>query len=172
LQWLYMYVASVCFKYFICFLDVCCRCVYLYVAYVLYICCECFIRMLHMFSNGFSSVFASISDACFKCFICLQTHIANVHLDVSKVDQVLHILQWHQCWRTAACRRTLAPTSRSAPHPLISSPSPPLPSLLSISPRQFELDLDAKFGGARVGWDAERDVVRYGRRCCVQDAEH
>jgi hypothetical protein len=85
-----LFVCCICFIHML-------RVFYPDVAYVLYICCECFIRMLHMFSNGFSSVFASISDACFKCFICLQTHIANVHLDVSKVDQVLHILQWHQC---------------------------------------------------------------------------
>jgi hypothetical protein len=63
-------------------IHVCCKCVYLDVAYVSHICCKCFIWMLHMFSNGFSSVFqmfsASVSDLCFKCFICLQTYIVNV----------------------------------------------------------------------------------------------
>jgi hypothetical protein len=34
-----------------------------------------------MFFNEFSSVlgiFASVSDVCFKCFICLQAYVANV----------------------------------------------------------------------------------------------
>ena len=42
---------------------------------------ECFIMMLHMFCNGFASVlgvFANVSDACFKCFIFLQTRVAKV----------------------------------------------------------------------------------------------
>jgi hypothetical protein len=37
---------------------------------------------LHMYCNDFSSIFsdifANISDACFKCFICLQTYAANI----------------------------------------------------------------------------------------------
>jgi hypothetical protein len=52
-------------------------------------CCVCFthmfasvfVRMLHMFCNDFLSVlavFASVSDACFECFIFLQTHVAKV----------------------------------------------------------------------------------------------
>jgi hypothetical protein len=40
------------------------------------------IWILHMYYNGFSSIFsdifANISDACFKCFICLQTYVANI----------------------------------------------------------------------------------------------
>jgi hypothetical protein len=64
------------------FLDVCCKCFYLDVAYVSQICLQVlFDRMLHMFCNGFSSVlgvFSSVSDACFKCFIFLQTHVAKV----------------------------------------------------------------------------------------------
>jgi len=63
------------------FLDVCCKCVYLDVAYVSYICCKCFIWMLRMFYNGFQvflGVFTSVSDSCFKCFICLQTYVPSV----------------------------------------------------------------------------------------------
>ena len=40
-----------------------------------------FVRMLHMFCNGFANVlgaFANVSDACFKCFIFLQTRVAKV----------------------------------------------------------------------------------------------
>jgi hypothetical protein len=63
-----------CSQYFICFLDVCCKCVILDVAYVSHICCKCFIWMLCMFLQWFQvflGVFVSVSDACFKCFICL-----------------------------------------------------------------------------------------------------
>jgi hypothetical protein len=53
-----------------------------------------FIWMLHMFFarafQVFSDVFASVSHPCFKCFICLKTHVASVSsLAVSKVDRVL-----------------------------------------------------------------------------------
>jgi hypothetical protein len=43
--------------------------------------CKCFIWMLRMLLQWFqvfSGVFASVSDACFKCFICLQTYVASV----------------------------------------------------------------------------------------------
>ena len=81
LKWLYTYVASFCSPCFIYFSDVCCKCVYLYVAYVSHICCKCFIWMLCMFYNGFQvflCVFASVSDACFKYFICLRMYVASV----------------------------------------------------------------------------------------------
>jgi hypothetical protein len=45
--------------------------------------------MLRMFCNGFqmfSGVFASVSDACFKCFIYLLLYIANVASECSKID--------------------------------------------------------------------------------------
>jgi hypothetical protein len=64
--------------------------VYLEVAYVSQIRCKCFIWMLDNFFNSFSSVFASVSDACFnvsnvcfKCFICLHTNVANIMHDPS-----------------------------------------------------------------------------------------
>jgi hypothetical protein len=63
------------------FLDICCNCVYLDVVYVSGICCKCFIWMLCMFYmvfKCFSYVFASVLDACFKCFICLQMYVASV----------------------------------------------------------------------------------------------
>jgi len=63
------------------FLNVCCKCVYLNIAYVSHICYKCFIWMLCMFYMVFKcflDVFESVSDACFKCFICLQTHVASV----------------------------------------------------------------------------------------------
>jgi hypothetical protein len=78
LQWLYMYVASVCPQCFIYsfrrMLQVC-----------LSRCCICFTHMLQVFylhvayvSNGFQVFFASVSDTCFKCFISLHTYVASV----------------------------------------------------------------------------------------------
>jgi hypothetical protein len=57
--YIYMHIGSICFK---CFQE--------FHAYV----CKCFIWILHMFAiifKCFSDVFVSVSDACFKCFICL-----------------------------------------------------------------------------------------------------
>ena len=56
--------------------------------------CKCFIWMLHMFAmvfKYFSDVFASVSDSCFKCFICLLLYVATVASDVLKLDRVLHM---------------------------------------------------------------------------------
>jgi hypothetical protein len=61
-----------------------------YIASVLSECCICFY-------NGFSSVvkvfLASVSDECFKCFICLQTYVANVASECFKSRSVLYMLQ-------------------------------------------------------------------------------
>jgi hypothetical protein len=84
LQWLYTYVAKVHLQCFICFSDVCCKHVYLNVGYV-------FTHMLQVFYldvvyvlQRFSSVFANILNACFKCFICLFYMLQVLHLNVSK----------------------------------------------------------------------------------------
>jgi hypothetical protein len=51
--------------------------------------------MLHMYAmvfKYFSGIFATVSDACFKCFMCLFFCMLQLlHLDVSKVDRVLHM---------------------------------------------------------------------------------
>jgi hypothetical protein len=69
-------------------------CFYRDVAYVLHICCKYFIWMLRMFAMVFK---------CFKLFLqVFKTHVSNIssisfcmlqvlHLDVSKVDQMLHM---------------------------------------------------------------------------------
>jgi hypothetical protein len=47
-----------------------------------------------MFCNGFkcfSGVFASVSDAYFKCYIVLRRMLQLLHLDVSKLDRLLHL---------------------------------------------------------------------------------
>jgi hypothetical protein len=69
LQWLYTYVVSSCSQCFICFSDVCCKCVYLDVAYVFAHMMQVFYLDVSYVYNGFkcfSGVFASVSDACFK----------------------------------------------------------------------------------------------------------
>jgi hypothetical protein len=50
---------------------------------------------LRIFCNEFSSVFrcfSSVSDACFKCFIVFRRMLQMFHLDISKVDPILHML--------------------------------------------------------------------------------
>jgi hypothetical protein len=55
-------VVHVCWKllfpmFHLFFLDVCCKCVYLKVTYVLHRCYKCFIYMLRMFYNGLQLFF-------------------------------------------------------------------------------------------------------------------
>ena len=63
---IYMHVASICFN---CFSGVSYVCLQVFHLDVAYIC------------NGFQmflEVFASVLDACFKCFICLLLYVATV----------------------------------------------------------------------------------------------
>ena len=63
------------------------------------VCCIYFTHMLQVFYldvvymvlKCFSGVFASVSDACFKCFICLQTYVASVASGCFKSRSVLHL---------------------------------------------------------------------------------
>jgi hypothetical protein len=74
-----MHVASICFK-----------CFQVFHTYA----CDYFILMLHIFAivfKCFSGIFASVLDACFKCFICLFFILQLLHLDVLKIDRVLHM---------------------------------------------------------------------------------
>ena len=103
----------------------------------------------HMFLQMFQ-VFHLSTDVCCKMFC----------LDVSKVDLVLHMLQWRGGWRTAACRRALAPTR--ATRLTLSSPSPPFPSLHLVSALALGwglLRVLRSDAGASVGWDAGRRDV-------------
>jgi hypothetical protein len=88
-RYIYMHVASICFK-----------CFSVFHTYI----CKHFILTLHMFAMVFKcfwDVFASVSDACFKCFICFFM-LQLLHMDISKVAQVLHM----GCAWEAAGRRT------------------------------------------------------------------
>jgi hypothetical protein len=77
LQWLYMYVAKVCYQCFICVFGRMLKCVYLDVAYISHICCMCFIWMLHMFAK----VFKCFQEKNFKCFRnMLQVCVSNVSI--------------------------------------------------------------------------------------------
>jgi hypothetical protein len=81
--------------FFICFSNACCKCVYLDVAYVSHICCECFIMILRMFVMV-SSVFRCFCE-CFKrmfqVFHLSSDYIASVASRCFKSSSVLHILQ-------------------------------------------------------------------------------
>jgi hypothetical protein len=63
---------------------------------VSYVCLQLFYWMLNMFTmifKCFSGVFTSVSYAYFKCFICIYLlfMLQLLHLNVSKVDQVLQM---------------------------------------------------------------------------------
>jgi hypothetical protein len=61
---------------------------------VSYVCLQVFYLDVAYVCNDFqmfSGVFASVSDACFKCFICLFFMLQLLHMDVSKVDRVVHM---------------------------------------------------------------------------------
>jgi hypothetical protein len=88
LQWLYMYVASVCFKYFICFFQTYVASIFIWMLCMLLTYCHAF--------QVFLGVFINVSYACFKCFIFLQTHVAKVS------SGCLYILQCDSS-ATAAC---------------------------------------------------------------------
>jgi hypothetical protein len=96
----------------------------------------------------FSGVFAIILDACFKCFIYLEMYVTIFHVDVSKVDPVLHILQWRQWLADSGLLQGFGSylAWRALPSPLL--PPSPFCSLHLASPLALAL-----------GW---------GRRgCCV-----
>jgi hypothetical protein len=111
------------------FSDVCCSCVYLDVAYASHICCKYFIWMLRMRLQWLSSVFlvcfTSVSDACFKCFICLHTYVTSVPYKCFKSrSDVARVAIWPIChspscyWsaaRESPCGR-LGPADASTMH--------------------------------------------------------
>jgi hypothetical protein len=95
------------------FSDICCKCVYLDIAYLLYICCNCFICMLCMYCNNFhvfSRVFASILDVCLKCFIYLLLYVTSIASVCFKSRLCLYI-RWrgkHEGVRAVAMRPRIA----------------------------------------------------------------
>jgi hypothetical protein len=55
---------------------------------ILYVCCKCFILMFAYVYNGYTCVLKFLWCVC-KCF----RHMLQVfHLDIAKVDRVLHML--------------------------------------------------------------------------------
>jgi hypothetical protein len=77
------------------FPDACCKCVYLNVARVSHICCMCFILMLHIFCNDFFKRFQVFLQV-FQIYVAsVSTAFERIsqmfHLNVSKVDRVLHL---------------------------------------------------------------------------------
>jgi hypothetical protein len=118
------------------FSDIFCKCVYLNVVYDSHMCYKWFIGMLHMFCNGFSSVFTSVTNPCFKCFICLYKYVANVLSGCFKFRLgVAHIARAPVAGDSGlplGLGSYLAPSSHGVPRPLLSlSPLPSLPFPLS-----------------------------------------
>jgi hypothetical protein len=94
-----------------CVSDICCKCVYLDVAYISHICCKCFmLRMFAMVFKHFSSVFLQVFQkhvssvlSVFRSMLQMfQKHVSSVssvfrcmlqvlYLDISKVARVLHM---------------------------------------------------------------------------------
>jgi hypothetical protein len=104
----YMYVTSVSLDVAKVDLDVAyiCKCFrgfHIYVASVSSKCLYMFALATHMFSSFFD-VFTSVSDVCYKCFSCFGRNILQVfHLNVAKVDLVLHMLQREPPAAAACC---------------------------------------------------------------------
>jgi hypothetical protein len=87
-----------------------------------YLCCICFTQMLQVFYLDVAYVlqwFASVSDACFKYFICLET-LQVLYLDISKVDQVLHLPSRFLCLASVSPPPPPPPTPDGHPLPLTS----------------------------------------------------
>jgi hypothetical protein len=83
LQWLYTYIAKVCFQCFICVFGCMLQvCACLDVAYVSHICCKCFIWIY--------ACFAMIFTRCLFCK-CVQKHVSSVSSAFKRMLQVLHL---------------------------------------------------------------------------------
>jgi hypothetical protein len=117
LQWLYTYVASVCFKCFkhmfqVFYLDIA------YVAAAIHVCRKCMFQMFHLFQTYFTSVssgccicfrymlqasiqnVSSVLDICYKyvlsrCYSCytymLQTHVCKYFICFSMLQKCFHV---------------------------------------------------------------------------------
>jgi hypothetical protein len=94
LQWLYKYVAMVCSQCFICVFR---RMLQVFLSRY----CICFTHMLQVFHVEVAYVFEwlhtcspSVSNVYCKCFNYFGRMLPVLHLNVVKVDLVLHMLQW------------------------------------------------------------------------------
>jgi hypothetical protein len=67
-----------------------------YVTSVSFECCVCFAMPTHVF-------FPSVSDICCKYFNCFGRMLQMFHLNVIKIDLVLHILQWDPSTAATYC---------------------------------------------------------------------
>jgi hypothetical protein len=63
-------------------------------------CCICFAMVF----NCFQVCFASVSDACFKCCICLKTYVASVASGYFKSRfGIPHVTMWPTCRSPCCC---------------------------------------------------------------------
>jgi hypothetical protein len=100
LQWLYIYIASVCSKCFSCFIRML-NVFYGSVAYVLHLYCKFHSNVVyvsHIICNvtyvlqWLHMCFPRVSDVCCRCFNCFRRILHMFPLDIAKVDLVLHML--------------------------------------------------------------------------------
>jgi hypothetical protein len=58
------------------------------------------LRMFPMVFECLSGVFISVSNACFKCFICLQTYVSNAASGClkSRSGCLAHVASYCSCW--------------------------------------------------------------------------
>jgi hypothetical protein len=89
-----------------------------------------------MDSQVFSGFFVSVSDACVSSVSSVFRRMLQMfNLHVSKVDRMLHMLQWCQWLVGSGLPQASALSLCGAPRPLLFSLSPPFPSLPSILTR-------------------------------------
>jgi hypothetical protein len=151
-------------------------CIYMHVASVCYKCFMCFIRTLQVFHldvayvcndfQVFPRCFASVSDVCCKCFSCFRHMLQVFHLGDAKVDLVLHMLQWdlsvattsYSCWVTFGWR---VPTVGASP-----SGRKQACEQLSVGMRAHAVGRE-KTMGHRLHFSCVRGAVR--RQCSGSD---
>jgi hypothetical protein len=114
LQWLYMYVASVCFKYFICFKHILQVFYVVYVVMTIYVCCKRMFQIFHLFQTYVAIVL---------CCICCNGHIHMLQVYVSNVSIVqtyVAIVLSECCIRTVVihicCKRMFVKVGQADRH--------------------------------------------------------
>jgi hypothetical protein len=79
----HVYCKGILLVFHLCFSDTCCKCIYIDIAYVLHICCMCYIWMLRMFAMVFK---------CFYVFFqVFQTHVSSVSSVFRRMLQLLYL---------------------------------------------------------------------------------
>jgi hypothetical protein len=73
---------------------------------------QCFAMATYMLSSFFWC-FASVSDVCWKSFSCFRRMLQVFHLNVAKVDRMLHMLNGTHMPQLSAAAARAPPSGRS-----------------------------------------------------------